>query len=67
LTPARCAAWDAAVAQVRADHRLYASLLRSVRSSMAFEGFMLSLDESEALFEQALSGPPLVFQGLEEG
>jgi hypothetical protein len=34
---------------------------------MAFEGFMLSLDESEALFEQALSGPPLVFQGLEEG
>lgn len=58
--------WSAAVAQVRADHRLHGAILRSVRSSMAFEGFTLSLDESEALFEQALSGPELVYPGRRE-
>lgn len=55
--------WQEAVARVRADHRLYGAILRSVMSSMAFEGLALPLDESEALFEQALSGPEMVRPG----
>lgn len=59
----RASSWDAAVARVRNDHQLRAAILRSVRSSMAFEGFSLSLDEAEALFDEALNGPPLAYPG----
>lgn len=55
--------WHAAVDRVRADHRLRGAILRSVMSSMAFEGLGIELDRAEALFDEALDGPLLVYPG----
>lgn len=65
IAPDPIANWKSAVARVRADHQLRGAILRSVMSSMAFEGLGIELDRAEALFEEALSGPPLVYPGGE--
>ena len=60
-------AWDEAVAAVRASVELRESILRSVMSSMAIEGFDVDREQSDRLLDEALSGPPLMFPGDEWG
>ena len=55
--------WTAAVEAVRSSPRLRESILQSVMSSMAYEGFEVDRERSEALLEQALNGPPLEYPG----
>jgi len=55
--------WAAAVEAVRFSPRLRANILQSVMSSMAYEGFEVDREWSEALLEQALNGPPLEYPG----
>lgn len=54
--------WALAVDDIRQSPELHESILRSVMSSMAFEGFPVDRAESELLFELALNGPPLVYE-----
>lgn len=59
------ARWMAAAAAVRASVDLRDRILRSVMSSMEFEGFKVDLSRSKRLLEKALEGPPLRFPGAE--
>jgi len=53
-------AWWIAVDSIRAAPALKESVLASVESSMAFEGFELDDRVARTLLDEALSGPPLV-------
>lgn len=57
--------WAGGVAAVRGSVHLRESILRSVMSSMAFEGFEVDPARSESLFDRALDGPPLEYPGDE--
>ena len=57
--------WAQAVAAIKGSPRLRESILRSVMSSMAFEGFKVDRERSEALLDRALHGPPLEYPGKE--
>lgn len=67
VTPARCPAWDATVAEVRASPERQKQMVDSVRWVMGRHGEGISDERMYELLEQALSGPELVFEGLEKG
>ena len=55
--------WADAVDAVRSSPHLRSQILESVMSSMAFEGFAIDRERSEALLDQALNGPALEYPG----
>ena len=60
---ARWERWAHGVAAVQGAPDIRESILRSVMSSMAFEGFDVDRGRSELLLDQALNGPPLEYPG----